>query len=805
MSTNIKTLFTTSPTNSAAIFVSSSPTTPITSNVNNIFYLPYPSSSSSSSTSTTDTHSVTEPEQNSTQKSTFSSLLLTPVHHHHSNFLSPNVSQLSNVVKPRVPPGFKIMSDDEDSSSSDVSSQSTELPEDNDNDAASVATTTDNSFLQQNTSLTDMAAALIEDNNISFNLSTEEESLIKDSTVNTKRYEKSKSGIEERFFETIETYGGPQLLKLLPIITVNKGTERDRAFYFLLRGKRTEQKRIILSKCLLLCALKWRNNKKKYKGKPLQPRTMAQLLKVLFAIFRSKHIKYNHKRDFNGDGEFHAILKKQWDEEMKKDPTFATGVGTSTFDYEADRKIRDAYLNKSFDPFAADESTKAYDDRKRYLVFVLGRYFFLRGRKELAFLKWNQINFCEETVNGNAMQYIEVRHKWDKSHQLKLTNPAPRDENSVWPRVRPNSNDPLCPYKFITFYRSLCVPTQERVFCQNAHQKLLREFRANNQPYLYNPKKPIGENSIDGNTKEFAREMGFENWERCTNHGNRKLAITTAMTNADKGMAPVILGVARQKDFKTSLIYQKQNQHMYDTYDSAIVGKHVKSPPKNPRDLKQARIKEEETRPPPVVAFKQEKEEEKMDEQSLHKLRDTDSTTTEQTGGILATYQTIHQPPLVTPANYPPTKTIVQQNHLNHIQRNIFLQQNSEYPYWPHNPHQPKDHFQIGHQRNHSVFSNYDSITADPLTKATDPSEHYLHHYDTIKKNNNEEKKELIEKINWLEQQLSNTKEKYQEQLSSYKEKNEDLKHELRAARQNAKLADMHLATSTSRQNCIIL
>ncbi len=57
----------------------------------------------------------------------------------------------------------------------------------------------------------------------------------------------------------------------------------------------------------------------------------------------------------------------------------------------------------------------------------------------------------------------------------------------------------------------------------------------------------MGENSIDGITKKFAKEMGFEDWERCTNHGNRKLGLTTAMTNADTVIAPVVLGTGRQK------------------------------------------------------------------------------------------------------------------------------------------------------------------------------------------------------------------------------------------------------------------
>jgi hypothetical protein len=52
-----------------------------------------------------------------------------------------------------------------------------------------------------------------------------------------------------------------------------------------------------------------------------------------------------------------------------------------------------------------------------------------------------------------------------------------------------------------------------------ASQKQIKLFTATNLPYLYNENQPVGENKIDGSTKEFVQAMGFENWERCTNHG----------------------------------------------------------------------------------------------------------------------------------------------------------------------------------------------------------------------------------------------------------------------------------------------
>jgi len=48
--------------------------------------------------------------------------------------------------------------------------------------------------------------------------------------------------------------------------------------------------------------------KEKNKGEHLQPSTWETLMKYRFAVFRRKNICYNYATDFNGDGEFHAVL-----------------------------------------------------------------------------------------------------------------------------------------------------------------------------------------------------------------------------------------------------------------------------------------------------------------------------------------------------------------------------------------------------------------------------------------------------------------------------------------------------------------
>jgi len=115
-----------------------------------------------------------------------------------------------------------------------------------------------------------------------------------------------------------------------------------------------------------------------------------------------------------------------WNKGIEVDPTFATGVCTSEPDLKADWKIRKKYEDKAFNPFSSSDGLQAFNDRLCYGAFVLGRYFLLRGKKEVAFLKWSQVKFVSATENGIPVEYIEVVQHFDKSCQLDLTNTTAR-------------------------------------------------------------------------------------------------------------------------------------------------------------------------------------------------------------------------------------------------------------------------------------------------------------------------------------------------------------------------------------------
>jgi len=440
--------------------------------------------------------------------------------------------------------------------------------------------------------LTEIAMGILDDSTDT-TLDAGELSLIINSTVNTKQYEKNKKGIEQRFFDTVEKFGGP-LLQLLTRYAQD-GYKKERIFYIKLRGDKSEEKRFILNKCLVKVALKWRINRKgKDFGKPYQPSTWATKMKYLFSVFRRKNILFNVQTDFNGEGEFHSVLATQWSILMENDDTFASGIGTSTFDGDADKKLREMYKQGTFDPFSTKTTTEAYDDRKKYMIYVLGRYFLRRGKQEIAFTYWNQVKFKVTECDGERLEYVEVSQQWDKTHKCKLSNTRPRDATQSMPRIYSNANDDLCPHRFLKFFRSVCAPTQERVLCYRASVDALEEYGLKNLPYLYNATNPIGGNPISDVCKKLARELGFEDWEKCTGQGLRKMGITNAMSNGSKMIEKVVLGVSRHKSLQTSMLYQKPTEEMFQNYNRAILGKHVATPPKKTKGKKKNKKQKKE-------------------------------------------------------------------------------------------------------------------------------------------------------------------------------------------------------------------
>jgi hypothetical protein len=107
-------------------------------------------------------------------------------------------------------------------------------------------------------------------------------------------------------------------------------------------------------------------------------------------------------------------------------------------------------------------------------------FFLRRGKNEIAFTFWNQVKFFTTESDGQKYEYVEVAHKWDKTHKCKLGNTRPRDKTQKMPRIYGNENDALCPYRFIKFSRTLCHPSQERVLCYRSRGDAITEWQSKN-------------------------------------------------------------------------------------------------------------------------------------------------------------------------------------------------------------------------------------------------------------------------------------------------------------------------------------
>jgi hypothetical protein len=82
--------------------------------------------------------------------------------------------------------------------------------------------------------------------------------------------------------------------------------------------------------------------------------------KGLFIHFHENNIFYLHLMDFNGEGEYHAVLIRLWKQQIEKDDNFGSGIGTAQVDYDADQKNRSAFADSKFYPFSTSDGKNAY-------------------------------------------------------------------------------------------------------------------------------------------------------------------------------------------------------------------------------------------------------------------------------------------------------------------------------------------------------------------------------------------------------------------------------------------------------------
>ena len=182
---------------------------------------------------------------------------------------------------------------------------------------------------------------------------------------------------------------------------------------------------MILNRCLTFCALKWKCLKGPRKGQILDSNTFAQRMKELFIVFGRQGIKYDYKKDFNSNGEFHGVVLSIWVNQKKEEPSFGTYANRAEMDEEADKKLRECASKGIINPFQIVTAKDAYLGLARLLVWIFGRYLCTRGRKEIAKVNWPEMEFSKyETGPDKGTRYVQFIPDEDKANRRTMQNPS---------------------------------------------------------------------------------------------------------------------------------------------------------------------------------------------------------------------------------------------------------------------------------------------------------------------------------------------------------------------------------------------
>ena len=296
-------------------------------------------------------------------------------------------------------------------------------------------------------------------------------------------------------------------------------------------GEKTTEKKIIINKALIVFGMKCKALSGKRKGLILEPKSFQYYVKLLFYVFKEKGMQHDWKKDINRKGEFHGVMITLWENIRKSDPLFGTSRHAAKFDEEADEKIRIAIKEGKLRPWEDPEHLQ------HVICFCLGRCFAMRGIGEITFLTYEFVGsgvFGKQHAELHGLKFKVVRIPFDKTNKLSLTtvNARPTDYQCFKVCEVP-SDIILCPVRAMDFYFSKCHPDSQRFFGKIATPRQRIKYQREGLGDIWyveansnNSNSVVGKGTISKMTKKVAELAGFDDWEQCTNHGNRAHAVT---------------------------------------------------------------------------------------------------------------------------------------------------------------------------------------------------------------------------------------------------------------------------------------
>jgi len=95
-------------------------------------------------------------------------------------------------------------------------------------------------------------------------------------------------------------------------------------------------------------------------------------MKNPFVVFRTHHLEYEYKTDFNQSGKFHGAVLVVWDIAKEEDEEFVTHQNRAEIDINTDKKVREAREEKIIDPFQKCRTNEIFAMLIHTIVFSSG-------------------------------------------------------------------------------------------------------------------------------------------------------------------------------------------------------------------------------------------------------------------------------------------------------------------------------------------------------------------------------------------------------------------------------------------------
>jgi len=136
----------------------------------------------------------------------------------------------------------------------------------------------------------------------------------------------------KRVFKTTHDFGGgPILQPLLEMVPANYagGRVKDCRFYNVLGREKNHLKHKILNQSFALLVNKWHCLSGEQNRLIFQTNVFNFYMKLASCDFDKKGMLYDHKKDFNDEGQFHGAAITLWEEQQKKEPKFGCRSGAN--------------------------------------------------------------------------------------------------------------------------------------------------------------------------------------------------------------------------------------------------------------------------------------------------------------------------------------------------------------------------------------------------------------------------------------------------------------------------------------------